>query len=105
MGGPSDWTASHLIKKKILLYIRTWEGRGYPNGIPDEAPLTLEAAGKVPSYRMICLAIMKNDVTLTTLGYQREPCESYTALKRIELKQRGVRVESVQLRLDFEVSA
>lgn len=96
------WTArSGALRNKILRYIETWEARGYPNGIPDEAPPALETNGRVPSYRLICKAIMSNDVALTTLGYQREPCSAYMALKRIELRARGVipKNEPIQLGL------
>ena len=78
------------MKRKLREYISTWERRGYPDGIPDEAPAALEARNRVPSYRLICRAIMSNDVSLSSLGYQREPCEAYNTLKRIELRARGV---------------
>jgi len=73
---------------KIREYVRKWERRGYPNGIPDEAPPELEAIGKAPSYRLICLTILKNDVACETLGYAREKCEAYMELKRIEIMNR-----------------
>ena len=76
------------MKDKILQWIKKWEGRGYEDGIPDEADPKLEAIGKVPLYRMICKAILKNDLALTTLGYSRPNCESYNLLKRIELAAR-----------------
>lgn len=85
------------MNARIRAYIRKWEGRGYPGGIPDEAPPLLEKLNKVPSYRVICMAIMKNDVALLTLGYSREPCQAYTELKRIELMQRGEISPSRQL--------
>lgn len=78
------------MRQKLRDYIATWESRGYPEGIPDEAPSSLESRNRAPSYRLICRAIMNNDVTLSSLGYQREPCEAYCALKRIELRARGV---------------
>lgn len=78
------------MRGKIVRYVKAWEARGYPAGIPDEAPAALEAQNKVPSYRAICKAIMKNDAGLLTLGYSREACELYGILKRIELTERGV---------------
>lgn len=78
------------MKERILNWIEKWEARGYSNGIPDEAPLRLEALCKVPSYRMVCIAIMKNDYALETLGYSRTKCGAYMALKRQELIERGV---------------
>lgn len=76
------------MRDKIEAWIHKWEGRGYPDGLPDEAPRNLEEMGKVPSYRMVCMAIMKNDVTLESLGYSRPPCEAYNLLKRKEINER-----------------
>ncbi len=76
------------MKLKILKYIEKWKQRGYENDIPDEADSNLEGMGKVPSYRMICKAIMKNDIALTSLGYTRPKCAAYGVLKRIELAAR-----------------
>ena len=72
----------------IERYISKWEGQGYPSGIPDEAPAKLEQFNKAPSYRKICAAILKNDLTLSTLGYNRKKTEAYGLLKRIELEER-----------------
>ncbi|MGL4338306.1 MAG: DUF3440 domain-containing protein [Turicibacter sp.] len=79
------------MKQKILDYIKTWESKGYSNGIPDAAPLRLEQLNKVPSYRKICIAILKNDVCLTSLGFSKPKCELYSELKRIEIEQRNER--------------
>ena len=76
------------MKRKILAYVAKWEKQGYPDGIPDEADAKLEALGKVPSYRQICRAILKNDVTLSSLGFTRQPSEVYNILKRIEIAAR-----------------
>lgn len=76
------------MKQKILDYIRKWESQGYPDGIPDKADPRLEGLKKVPSYRMICKAIMKNDLALVSLGHNREQTDSYAVLKRIELAAR-----------------
>ncbi len=76
------------MREKILAWIAKWEKQGYPNGLPDEADAKLEALGKVPSYRVICKAILKNDVALSSLGYTRAPCEAYSAIKRIEIAAR-----------------
>ena len=77
------------MKRKILAYIRQWEGKGYLNGIPDEAPPKLEALNKAPSYRQICKAILRNDLALTTLGYTRPKTAAYMTLKRIEIEARN----------------
>ena len=77
------------MKNKIQNYITEWENRCYVNGIPDEAPLRLEQLNKVPSYKAIVRAIMKNDTTLKTIGFTQNKCNSYHELKRIELAKRN----------------
>jgi predicted phosphoadenosine phosphosulfate sulfurtransferase len=69
--------------------------------MPDEAPRRLEDHNKVGTYRLICIAILKNDVSLKTLGFNRQPCNLYTELKRAELLAKGriVSEPSRQLRL------
>lgn len=71
-----------------MQWLETWKGRDYHEGIPDEAPDSLESLNKVPSYRMICKAILKNDRNLETLGFTQQPCEAYNAIKKIEIAQR-----------------
>ena len=87
------------MKQKIINYIKEWEHRCYSNGIPDEAPVVFERSNKVPSYRLICIAILKNDRILETLGYSRIKCRAYMELKRIELIERGVIKQDTQLKL------
>jgi predicted phosphoadenosine phosphosulfate sulfurtransferase len=77
-------------KRRIRQWVAAWEAKGYHDGLPDEAPMTLESSGRVPSYRMICQAILKNDEALLSLGFGREPCRIYNHLKRIELAARTV---------------
>ena len=76
------------MKNKIRSYVSNWHKQGYENGIPDFAEPRLEALNKAPSYRMICKAIMKNDVTLASLGFSRQPCDAYMAFKKIEIEAR-----------------
>lgn len=76
------------MREKITSYIDKWLSQGYSEGLPDEADERLEAMCKVPSYRMICKAILKNDLALQTLGYSKENCEAYGMLKRIEIAAR-----------------
>ena len=76
------------MKIKIKNYISNFEKRGYENGIPDEAPLRLDQLNKVPSYKAIVRAILKNDNSLKTLGFSIEKCNQYHELKRIEIGQR-----------------
>lgn len=86
------------MKKKIQNYIKEWENKCYSNGIPDEAPLRLEQLNKVPSYKSIVRAILKNDIALKSLGYTQKKCNSYHELKRIELSKRN---KITQLKLNL----
>jgi predicted phosphoadenosine phosphosulfate sulfurtransferase len=86
------------MKEKIIEYIKTWEQRCYFDGIPDEAPRELEVKNKVPSYRLICIAIMKNDTSLKTLGYGKQKSIYYSELKYIELSKQG-KIKQLKLNL------
>lgn len=74
------------MKKNILNYIKTWEQRCYFEGIPDEVPLRLQQLNKVPSYKMIAICILKND--LSNLGIIPKKSIYYSMLKRIEIENR-----------------
>lgn len=76
------------MKSKIRSYVSTWKAKGYENGIPDESPVELESHNKVPSYRMICRDIMRNDVSLSTLGFARTKTPEYMAIKKLEIEAR-----------------
>lgn len=84
------------MEKKIQEYVKEWRKRGYSNDIPDEVPDVLMRLGLAPSYKAIALAILKNDITLSSLGYSGTPSSWYGELKRIELEERG---EIKQMRL------
>lgn len=88
------------MKRKIMSYINKWKLQGYKNGIPDEAPSNLEALVKVPSYRQICRAILKNDINLISLGYSKPNSEAYNMLKRIEINER-IRSNTTKIKNDI----
>lgn len=69
-------------------YVKTWMGRGYEDGIPDEVPTVLAAQHLAPSYRALCIAILKNDHGLLSLGGIPKESKWYGALKRIEIAAR-----------------
>ena len=86
------------MKQKIEKYIQTWEQRCYSKGIPDEAPAELETRNKVPSYRRICYAILKNDYALKSLGFTEIKSKYYHAYKKIEIENRQ-KVKQLKLEL------
>lgn len=85
---------SKSVRFIVSNYVKTWEKRCYTEGIPDEVPR--EIFDMVPSYKKICIALMKNDLSI--IGIERPKSKYYNALKHIELIDRGV-INSRQLTL------
>lgn len=71
-----------MQKQRILTYIETWKDRCYED-LPDELPHKVEQSLRAPSYKMICKAILKNDVFCTSLGFSRPGSEAIESAKRI----------------------
>lgn len=69
---------------RVAHYIGIWRKRGYSDDIPDEVPEALAFEGLAPSYKAICVALLKNDLWLTALGYSAPKSEAYGAIKRME---------------------
>jgi predicted phosphoadenosine phosphosulfate sulfurtransferase len=57
-------TREHFTNK-IAVFIHWWRLRGYPDGIPDEMPVELEAKRDAPSWRRVCKALLRNDYWCT----------------------------------------
>ena len=76
------------LRRKIAQYVSTWRSRGYPEDIPDEVPDALMTLGLAPSYKAICFALLRNDVTLQSLGFSAKKSDVYNAIKRIEIESR-----------------
>tara|TARA_R100001244_G_scaffold129256_1_gene100556 strand:+ start:283 stop:552 length:270 start_codon:yes stop_codon:yes gene_type:complete len=86
-------------KSKIKEYIRKWERKGYGDGIPDEAPFCLEKRGIAPSYRMICIALMRNHNNLESLGIARTKSRIYHEIKREEIYNRNLTGQQIRLEI------
>lgn len=78
------------VKKKIEDFINSWKVKGYPEDIPDELPERIVTSGYAPSYKAICVAILKNDHSLQSLGFSPKKSEWYKILKGIELKKKAI---------------
>lgn len=52
-------------------YTSTWEDRCYSSGIPDEAPTSLMKSMRVPTYKAIAIAVLKNDMRFYGLGFKQ----------------------------------
>ena len=70
------------LTQRVADYIATWEARCYSAGIPDETLAKLARANRVPSYRAIAIAILRNDHQLHSLGFAERPNALVTELLR-----------------------
>lgn len=77
------------MQAKIAEYVSTWKHKGYSHDIPDEVPQRLAQLQLAPSYRAICIAILKNDHALQSLGFVPPQSAWYRELKRIEIEGRA----------------
>ncbi len=73
-------------ENKIIVFCKWWEQRGYPDGIPDEAPYELEQKRLAPSWRRICKSLLRNDYWGKGLGFSQNKSESYK--KYLDLMKR-----------------
>lgn len=74
--------------KKVIKYITDWKKRGYTEDIPDEVPTVLMNHNLAPSYKAICMALLKNDMNLESLGFTPKKSAWYSAIKRVEIEER-----------------
>lgn len=64
-------------ENKIFLFIKWWESRGYPDGIPDEADYQMEQKKGVPSWRRICKSLLRNDYWCKGLSFTQHKSDAY----------------------------
>jgi predicted phosphoadenosine phosphosulfate sulfurtransferase len=90
LGSLPPATREHY-KAKFGVFIRGWKGRGYTDGIPQEAPRVLENAHWAPSWRRLCKVLLRNDWWCKGLGLTQPKSaayQKYVELKRAERKSR-----------------
>jgi hypothetical protein len=71
-----------------MLFQKWWIERGYPDGIPDEAPYELEAKKLAPSWRRVCKTLLRNDYWGKGIGFSQHKSAAY--LKYQELMRRRI---------------
>lgn len=64
-------------KNKIYKFVKWWETRGYPDGIPDEADYNMETKKNVPSWRRICKTLLRNDYWCKGLSFTQQRSNAY----------------------------
>jgi len=76
------------FENKISVFLKWWQDRGYPNGIPDEVDVELEAHKKAPSWRRVCKALLRNDYWCKGLSFTQTKAEAYEKYLKIMKKRR-----------------
>ena len=66
----------HFISK-FKVFIKWWIKRGYPDGLPEEAPLELESKKLAPSWRRMCKVLLRNDHWCKGLGFSQPKSAVY----------------------------
>jgi len=81
-------TKAHY-QNKITIFVKWWMDRGYPDGIPDEADLRLEAEKKVPSWRRVCKSLLRNDYWCKGLSFTQSKSDAYEKYMRMVEKKKN----------------
>lgn len=80
-------TAEHY-KNKFAVYIKWHSKKWYPDGIPDSWDYALEQKGLIPSWRMICKTLLRNDYWCRGLWFWITKSSCYEKyLERIKSKR------------------
>ena len=84
-------TRDHYIAR-FRSFLKGWYGRGYADGIPDEAPKVLEDAHWAPSWRRMAKVLLRNDHWCKGLGQTQPKSEAYR--RYLELKKAATQSDS-----------
>lgn len=82
-----DKSREHF-ENKIAVFLKWYENRGYPNGIPDFAGIKDEASKKVPSWRRICKTLLRNDYWCKGLSFTQTKSDSYEKYLQVMKRRR-----------------
>jgi len=79
---------------KFRVFLSGWKGRGYVNGIPDEAPRVLEEKHWAPSWRRCCKVLLRNDWWCKGLGLQQPKSKAYAEYLELRRKKLSLRLDA-----------
>lgn len=77
-------TAEHY-RNKVAVFLRWYQDRGYPNGIPDDGPITDRDK---PSWARVCKALLRNDYWCKGLSFTQHKSGAYEKYKQLMKKRR-----------------
>lgn len=78
-------TAAEHYKDKIAVFLKWYQVRGYPNGIPDSGSPTDR---NTPSWTRICKAMLRNDYWCKGLSFSQHKTEAFTKYQKLMKKRR-----------------
>ena len=73
------------FKNKIAVFLKWYEDRGFPNGIPDEGSATDKSS---PSWTRICKSLLRNDYWCKGLSFSQTKTDSYEKYQQLMKKRR-----------------
>lgn len=73
---------------KIAMFLHWYSTRGYPTDIPDEADRKDEEKKKVPSWRRICKALLRNDYWCKGLSFSQQKSAAYEKYLKLMKRRR-----------------
>lgn len=76
---------SENFKNKIAVFLKWYQDRGYPRGIPDEGSATDRSA---PSWTRICKALLRNDYWCKGLSFSQHKTEAFSRYQKLMKKRR-----------------
>lgn len=71
-------------RNKVAVFLRWYQSRGYPNGIPDDGPLDKSQ----PSWKRICKAILRNDYWCKGLSFSQHKSAAYEKYLKLMNRRR-----------------
>ena len=80
---------SEHYRDKIAVFLRWYQARGFPAGIPDEADPKDEAARRAPSWRRVCKCILRNDRMCRSLGFSQHKAGAYSNYRKLMQRRRA----------------
>lgn len=67
-------------EEKILVFLKWYSQRGYPDGIPDDGPLNSK---ELPSWKRICKTLLRNDYWCKGLSFSQTKQTGYDNYHRV----------------------
>ena len=85
LGSMPDRTAEHF-RNKIAVFLKWYEDRGYPSGIPDDGPMDKNH----PSWKRICKSLLRNDYWCKGLSFTQHKSEAYEKYLKLMRRRRAI---------------